>query len=192
MKSVEYKFFLEVKPKMNMITRQKKAGYDTSQYNTWVTKIQNLKNQGAACELEALRVLLAFEKTPLAWRSKPGQTFAELLQDDKRLFPVSRWRAFKKATNELTTKVINDLGVQAACLIAAQEPRRRIPLISKAKAFRKKHGVDVTYQYITELLKRRRPKKLAGPSRIQLMKYIQILKEKLVEYNHPVPPEPWN
>lgn len=176
---------------MVSIARSQQKRFDTKQYNVWVKKIQDLKNQGAACELEALRALLAFEKTPLAWRSQPGQTFALLLKDDKRLFPVSRWRSFKKATKELPAKVIDSLGVQVACLIAAQPARRRIPLVSKAKTFRKRNGVDATYQFIGEFLKKHRPKKVSGPSRVQLFQYIETLKNKLMNNQLLVPSEPW-
>jgi hypothetical protein len=176
---------------MVAIARAQQKRFDAKQYNTWVKKIQDLKNQGATCELEALRALLAFEKTPLAWRASPGQTFADLLKNDKRLFPVSRWRSFKRATKELPAKTIDSLGVQVACLIAAQPKRQQFGLISKAKGFRKKNGVDATYQFIGEILKKRRPKKVAGPSRIQLMKYIETLKAKLDDNGIPHPTEPW-
>lgn len=164
--------------------------FETGRHNQWVKKIQDLKNKGAGFELMALRALLEFEQTSIAWKKSPGHTFADVLRDE-RLFPVSRWRSFKRANKSMKPTVIDSLGVQAACLIAAQTQRKQFRLIRKAQDYRKKYGVEATYQYIGEFLKKSRPKTDKGPSRKLLVEYIGTLQNNLKDNKLSVPKEPW-
>jgi hypothetical protein len=176
---------------MAATARKAKITFDANRHRSFVKKIQDLKNQGAAFELAALRALLEYEKTTIAWKSSPGVTFADVLREE-RLFPISKWRAFKRASIQLKGNVIDRLGVQAACLIGAQTIKRQFNLTRKAMDFRKKHGVDPTYQYVTELLKKHHVKKVTGPTRKQLLDYIATLKGKIQDAKLKVPAEPWS
>lgn len=165
--------------------------FNVNQKQVWLKKIRHLRVSGAEYELLALRALLDFEQTPIAWKQSPSHKFEDVLKEE-RLFPVSRWRAFKRAVKAPMVKgKIEALGVQAACLIAAQDQKRQFKLIRAATGFRKKHGVDATFQYVGELLKKGRKRAVKGPARKLLLEYIETLKGTLQDHRLLVPAAPW-
>ena len=156
-----------------------------SKRKAFISKIRTLKNQGAAFELQALYTLLQFEQLPITWKATSQTTFADVLREE-RLFPVSRYRSFKRAVKQLSKPVIEKLGVDAACLIAAQPAKKQFALIRKAQDFRKRHDVEPTYQYVSTFIRGRTPKK-SGPSRQSLLNYIEKLKATIRSLRGRVP-----
>lgn len=150
-----------------------------------VERIRSLRTISAEHEVDSMLLVLELEKKPSLWRTTLVSTFEEVIREE-RFCTVSRWRAFKAARGFIPKKHLSSLGVPAACLIAMQPKGRQLRLLNLALTFRRKHGFEPTYQYVTRLLpSRARP---TGPTRKTLLQYIEVLKEVIRNLKGRVPP----
>lgn len=149
-----------------------------------VERIRNLRTISAEHEVSSMLLVLELERQPSLWRTTLVSKFEEVIKEE-RFCTVARWRAFKAAKGFIPRKHLSALGVPAACLIAVQSKGRQLRLLRKALDFRKSHGIEPTYQFITRLLPSRdRP---TGPTRKTLLQYIEVLKATIRRLHGRVP-----
>lgn len=153
------------------------------QYDARITEIRECRSMGAEYEVRAMLLILELEKRPSLWRQTPNTKFTAVIKEE-RFCTVHRWKMFKRARAAIPKKHILSLGVPAACLIAAQAKRSHVRLMRLALDFRKKHGVEPTYQYVSKLTRKRR---VVGPPRKALLRYIEVLKNKIADLGGTVP-----
>lgn len=152
-----------------------------------IDSIQATRAQGVKFEADAMLQTYKLYRLKSLWRTSPKQTFESEVIKAYKLCTVSRWRAFLKAKKHpnITNKHITTLGLPAICLIMRQEQRRQWKLLQAAVKFRATHGVEPTYQYITQLIGPR--KKSDKPTRRELENYIQVLKAEIRKLGGRVP-----
>lgn len=152
-------------------------------YAERVAEIRATRALGSEYEYEAMDLILELEKRPSLWRDSPKMKFDDVIKQE-RFCTVHRWQMFKRARKSIPKKHLLALGVPACCLIAAQPKRNHLRLLRAALDFQKKYGVEPTYQYVARLVKKpRRP----GPTRKQLLRYIEELQAIIVELGGTVP-----
>ncbi len=168
---------------MGNAKRKTKAATPQEQYDARVAEIRETRSIGSGYEFEAMRLILELEKRPSLWRRTPKTKF-EAVINEERFCTVHRWRMFKRARQIIPKKHILSLGVPASCLIAAQPKRSHVKLMRLALDFGKQHGVEPTYQYVSKLTQKRR---VIGPTRKALLRYIEVLKNQIADLGGVVP-----
>jgi hypothetical protein len=153
------------------------------QYAERLDEIRSHRALGAEYDYEVMILILELEKRPSLWRDSPKMKF-DTIVNRERFCTVHRWQMFKRARTAIPKKHLLALGVPASCLIAAQPKRMHLRLLRAALDFRQIHGVEPTYQYVAKLT---RKKRTSGPTRKQLLRYIEVLQTKVVELGGKVP-----
>lgn len=148
-----------------------------------VQQILNLKSKGSSCEVQAMFQIIELERMSVLWKEDRDTPFETVLANEKLCTP-SRYRSFRKATTHFKRDTIDRLGVSCVCLLAIQNAAVRERILAHALKFRDANGTEPTYQYVARFL---RGKSNGGPTRKQLLKYIEDLKEKIRELNGRVP-----
>jgi hypothetical protein len=145
--------------------------------------IRELKSKGAGFEVQAMYEVLDLEKTSILWKKGDVERFEDVLKEESGVCTPSRFNSFKKATGYFERRTIENLGVACVCLLANQNAKTRDRLLPHAVEFRRKFGVEPTYQYFSRFL--RKPD--MGPSRAELMNYIEDLKKEIRDLGGRVP-----
>jgi len=145
--------------------------------------IRELKSKGSGFEVQAMYEVLNLEKTSILWKKGDIKRFEDVLRDESGVCTPSRLNSFRKATEYFERQTIENLGVACVCLLANQNAKTRERLLPHALGFRKKFGVEPTYQYFSRFL--RKPD--TGPTRKELLDYIDNLKQEIRELGGRVP-----
>jgi hypothetical protein len=159
----------------------------STKLQTQLRQIRELKSKGSNYEVEALFKVIELEKMSVLWRTGGNTTFDDVLTSEKGICTPSRFKAFKKANTHFSSLTIHKLGVPCVCLLAVQNEGTRNKLLSYALKYREKNGGEPTYQYICRFLK----KAPTGPSRGQLIKYIDTLRKTIKDLGGRVPVMPF-
>jgi hypothetical protein len=155
----------------------------TDKLKSKLQQIRDLKSKGSGFEVQAMYQIIDLERTSVLWRKDRSTTFDDVLKEEKGLCTPSRFQAFKKATSCFPKDTIHKLGVPCVCLLAVQNGQQRDRLLRYALNFRTKNGSEPTYQYICMFLK----KPNTGPTRTQLLKYINVLRAKIKDLGGYIP-----
>lgn len=148
-----------------------------------LSQIRELKSKGSDFEVQAMFEVLDLERAAVLWKNNGCKSFPELLRHESGVCTPARFKAFKKAVNLFDRPTINKLGVPCICLIANQNAASRARLLGHALEFRKKFGTEPTYQYFSRFL--RKPN--VGPTRKQLLQYIELLRKEIKSLGGRVP-----
>jgi len=146
-------------------------------------QIRELRSKGSGFEVQAMQKIVELEKTSVLWRKDAGTKFEEVLRHEKGLCTPSKFRAYKKASTHFPLDVINKLGVPCACLLAVQPAQTRDRILGHALKFRSANGCEPTYQYVCKFLR----KPTVGPSRAQLLRYVDTLKKTIKDMGGRIP-----
>jgi hypothetical protein len=158
----------------------------SAKYKHFADSYRSFKALGSKYEIEAMFVLLDFERTSVCWRTSPKVTFNEVLREE-RFCTIRRYNAFKQATVMFGKPQIKRLGVDAVCLIARQPAKYRPRLIEKSLKFRSSFAQEPTYQYASQLIESMLPKKKAKPTYGTLKKFVESLKEEVRRLGGKIP-----
>lgn len=161
-------------------------------YKMHAAKVREYRALGSRYEVEAMFALMEFERQTVAWKSSPSMKFDDVIREE-RFFPIGKWRAFKKAvdvvskTKDLNKDQMKRLGVNAVNLIIRQPAQYHRRLIKTAIKYRNLHEVEPTYQYVSRLIHstiKGKDTKPSGPTRGQLLAYVDKLKDQIRELGH--------
>ncbi len=150
----------------------------SARYKQFANSYREFKALGSKYEIEAMFVLLDFERTSVCWKTNPKVTFNDVLRNE-RFCTIARYKAFKAAAVIFGKPQIKKLGVNAVCLIARQPTKYRTRLITQTTKFRSEHAMEPTYQYASKLIESMLPKKKAKPTYGALKKFVEALKEEV-------------
>lgn len=148
--------------------------------------IRDLKSKGSGFEVQAMYEILALEKASVLWRRDGTDTFALVLKQEIGVCTPTRFKAFKKAAEYFPQDTIERLGVPCVCLIAIQNQGVRSKMLKEALTYRKNHGSEPTYQFVSLFSPRKKPES-HGVSRVRLIKYIDVLKAEIKSLGGRIP-----
>ena len=149
-------------------------------YHKLLHTIRQNFSRGAGQEVDAMLRILELERWPAYWKTV-APTFPEVLVAEKLCTPAC-WRAFKKAQGLFPDQAAFSvtahlLGVKALCLIAKQ-PTGHARLIRLTEAYVARESTVPTYQYVTQLLGKKKAVAKKGPSRKTLLNTIESEKAR--------------
>lgn len=150
--------------------------------STHVRRIRDLKSRGVDFEIQAMYEVTELERMSVIWKADRSTSFETVITKE-RLCTVTRFRAFKKATSVFKRGTIEKLGLPCVCLLAVQNGPTRDRLLNLAMKFRDENGTEPTYQYIARFTRKAK----TGPTRKQLLGYIDDLKRVIREAGGRVP-----
>ena len=161
------------------------SGGKHPKYNYYVRQIHTANEAGGSKVLDAMFLLLDFEKAAICWRVTPQTRFEDVIREE-RFCAVARFHDFKRALGVFRKDQIKRLGLDAVCLIVKQPEKYRAKIIKQALSFRNKFGQEPTYQQVSLSIRGIVPRQ-AKLTYAQLKKRCEQLEEFIRENGLRVP-----